>query len=185
MGGYVRLMCCPYEWTKGQGLLDRNENAYLMNKISYIELYVNKSKDEETYINILDKKKKFIRKVNKYVPPQEDNPYENIDTDDCFLTTVCVQHKGLEDDCAELQTLRSFRDNFIRKSADGANLIDKYYKIGPRVVKKIKSNANRGIILEGMYTDLVLPTIALIEAGKLAEAKDYYVSYTLSLDAAC
>jgi hypothetical protein len=185
MGAYVRLTCCPYEWTKGQGLLDRDEYAYMMNKISFIELYVNSNKDEETYINLLDKKKRFIRKVNKYVPPKEENPMEDIDTSDCFLTTVCVQHKGLEDNCFELQTLRNFRDTFISQSDNGEYLIDKYYKIGPRVVKKIKANANREGILEGMYTDLILPTIALIESGKLTEAKDYYVSYTLCLDAAC
>ena len=51
----------------------------------------------------------------------------------CFLTTACCQHKGLPDDCEELQTLRKFRDYFVPKE-----LVAEYYKIAPKLVRKVQ-----------------------------------------------
>lgn len=42
----------------------------------------------------------------------------------CFLTTACCKYKGLPDDCAELETLRRFRDNYLK----GRNTVRSLYE---------------------------------------------------------
>jgi len=120
----------------------------------------------------------MIAKVDEYVPPVEDFDF---DSTDCFLTTVCTQHKGLADDCYELTTLRSFRDSFVAQGKDGQELIEAYYGMGPEIVEGILKHPNRELILESMYEDLVQPTIKLIENDRISEARSFYIDYTLTL----
>lgn len=55
----------------------------------------------------------------------------------CFLTTAACSHKGLEDDCFELQVLRSFRDNHLMSSSDGRSLVNEYYEIAPAIASRL------------------------------------------------
>lgn len=59
----------------------------------------------------------------------------------CFLTTAACEHFGLPDDCHELQTLRSFRDDFLRASVEGTELVEEYYRIAPSLVPLVEEAA--------------------------------------------
>jgi len=178
-GSRVRLRMCPYEWIKGDGVLDDGNFAFFADSKSYIDLFYDESDGKKPYLEILKKKKKeFVAKVDLYVPPVEDFDF---DSTDCFLTTVCTQHKGLSDDCHELSTLRAFRDGFVAEGKDGQELIEAYYGMGPEIVAGILENPNRLEVLNTMYDDLVLPTVKLIESNKNAEARQFYIDYTLAL----
>lgn len=50
----------------------------------------------------------------------------------CYLTTACVEYKGLSDSCKELTLLRNFRDNYMKNNS--STDIDKYYQVAPRIV---------------------------------------------------
>ncbi|MCU0360161.1 MAG: hypothetical protein MUF75_05490 [Bacteroidia bacterium] len=62
---------------------------------------------------------------------------------ECFLSTACIQHKQLPDNCTELQLLRKFRDDFMKPSPTGEALVNHYYKIGPELVKAIEKDKNK------------------------------------------
>ena len=66
----------------------------------------------------------------------------------CFLTTVACTHRGLPDDCAQLQVLRVFRDEVLMATEEGRRLVHRYYEVAPAVANKIKDSAE----LEGIWS---------------------------------
>lgn len=101
----------------------------------------------------------------------------------CFLTTACVQHKGLSDDGVELNTLRAFREEYMRPTAEGQTLLDRYYVDGPAILQAVEQQANPAEYYEHMYQHLVRPSLALIEHNQKAEAMAYYRDYVLAIKA--
>ena len=99
----------------------------------------------------------------------------------CFLTSACVGAKGKPDDCYELQTLRSFRDTYMQKTAEGRAAVEAYYEIAPHIVEKIDQQSDRMLIYEAIYSELIRPRIELIESGKRQEAYQLYRTYTSTL----
>lgn len=107
--------------------------------------------------------------------------YKGNDTGGCYLTSACVQAKGLPDDCYELSTLRRFRDEYLRSRPNGAADICEYYHTAPAIVEKIKQLPNTLEVLEKIHNELVAPCVNLIEAGKNEEAYIRYRNYTKML----
>ena len=101
----------------------------------------------------------------------------------CYLTSACVEARGLKDDCHELTVLRAFRDSYMRNTPNGAADICEYYHTAPSIVEKIKSLPNAQDVFDRIYSELVLPCVSLIEDGKNSEAYIKYKDYTKSLQA--
>lgn len=99
----------------------------------------------------------------------------------CYLTSACVEAKGLEDNCSELEILRAFRDNYLRGTEGGDKEIAEYYQTAPLIVEKIKSQNNSKIIFDKIFTELVEPCVLLIKTGNNAQAHQMYKNYTLKL----
>lgn len=99
------------------------------------------------------------------------------DDDACFLTTACVHHKGLADDCDELETLRWLRKNYIAKTDAGILLLQQYQTEGPRMLKAMHGYDNRKEILDYLHDHLVQPSVTLIKQGYYQEATDYYTAF--------
>ncbi len=129
------------------------------------------------YAKILDKNEKELVNI----------PYPTSSTDDdemdCFLTTACVHHKKLADDCFELNTLRDLRNNFILKSPGGRKLIEDYRTMGPALIQSINSCENKAEIYDYMYDQLILPSLALLQKGKKQDAVLYYKNFVEGLSA--
>jgi len=66
----------------------------------------------------------------------------------CFITTAACAHRGLPDDCAELQTLRRFRDEELITTPDGQALVSSYYEIAPAIAAKLKREADFEFVWE-------------------------------------
>ena len=73
---------------------------------------------------------------SKYWNHTKDEPVKK----GCFLTTAACMYKNLPDTCDELEILRSFRDNYLLRTSEGRELIDKYYRISPRIIEKVNSD---------------------------------------------
>ncbi len=99
----------------------------------------------------------------------------------CFLTSACVEAKGLPDDCKELTVLRAFRDNYLANTPTGDDEICAYYHTAPSIVASIKALSNSNEVFEQIYDELVLPCVAMIESGKNEEAHKKYRAYILKL----
>jgi hypothetical protein len=94
----------------------------------------------------------------------------------CFITTACVEARGLSDNCPELNTLRAFRDKYIRALPNGEQLISEYYAIAPRVIAGIKHAENSKEVYLSLYERLVLKSLRLIRSGKKDEAFKNYLN---------
>lgn len=92
----------------------------------------------------------------------------------CYLTSACVYAKNLPDDCYELQTLRTFRDTWMKNSQEGQQSIEIYYDTAPKIVSAINDMANSKVIYEKIYNEMVLPCVQLIEQNKMQETFELY-----------
>lgn len=101
--------------------------------------------------------------------------------EDCFLTSACVFHKGLPDNCSELTILRNFRDQYMAKTAYGKQLINDYYQVGPATVQAIHSHPQKAQLFTFIYDQLIQPSITFIQQGKEELAMEYYQSFTKEL----
>lgn len=101
----------------------------------------------------------------------------------CFLTSACVEAKGLPDDCRELTVLRTFRDGYLRGHEGGEAAICEYYHTAPAIVEKIKQKNNAAQIFEQIYNELVIPCVQLIDADKNEDAFIKYRDYVEMLKA--
>jgi len=122
-------------------------------------------------VEVLDVMDKAGYKMD-YVLPEKSN---------CFLTSACVHHKGLPDDCDELTTLRKLRDNFMTASKAGKGMIGDYYTAGPKIVKAIREAENRSEILDYLYDHLVQPSVNMIKQGQEQRAVDYYAAFVTEM----
>lgn len=100
----------------------------------------------------------------------------------CFISTACVKAKGLPDDCEELKTLRNFRDTELISTAEGKALVDRYYEIAPKILWKIDQEDNSAAIYHNLYYNLVLKSVELINARKMEEAKNNYMTIVEKLE---
>ncbi len=100
----------------------------------------------------------------------------------CFLTTACVNARGLQDDCLELETLRAFRERVLMPSAGGRAMIKEYEHIAPLIVESIDSSEMPRSIWDGVYSD-VQKAASLVIAGSYNQAFEHYKGMTSKLKA--
>jgi len=92
----------------------------------------------------------------------------------CFITTAVCQSTGKPDDCFELQTLRKFRDIWLRNKSNGEDMISEYYKLAPQIVSKIDSLPNKENEYELIYSQYIKPCIGFILNRKQDECLKLY-----------
>ncbi|MBR2489972.1 MAG: hypothetical protein IKB65_00615 [Ruminiclostridium sp.] len=101
----------------------------------------------------------------------------------CYLTSACVEAKGLPDDCMELTTLRRFRDTWLANQPGGKEEIQLYYQVAPAIVTAIQAKKNAKEIFDDIYRSLILPCVTLIQEGKMDETWKLYRETTEKLQA--
>lgn len=140
-------MSCPYYWY---------DNHYACRKSG-------KDVNEDIYY-------KYCRNYD-----YDDCPiYKEEDSSGCFLTSACVEAKGLADDCHELTVLRRFREGYLRSLPEGRSEIAEYYFVAPQIVAAIKKREDALSVFDSIYEKLVLPCVEMIEAGDNAGAHNLY-----------
>ena len=99
----------------------------------------------------------------------------------CFLTTACVQHAGLRDDCDELMLMRVLRDRYLDKFDEGRRVIDRYYEIAPPIVDTIRRAPDAHRIL-GWILREVRATAHCVARGDMETAMVRYAAMVLRLE---
>lgn len=102
----------------------------------------------------------------------------------CYLTTACVTHKGLSDDCEELTVLRNFRDTYLINKPNGLDLISMYYKEAPNILANIhkRKKEEEDVIMENIYV-LIRECVDAILDGDNEFAFRTYCDMVVKLDA--
>lgn len=102
----------------------------------------------------------------------------------CFITTACVEARGLPDDCYELRLLRLFHDEYVAKLPDGPRILSEYERKAPRIVAVVKNlgeeEAER--VWDDLYERGVRRAVAHIVNGRWDEAYEVYTSRCRELE---
>lgn len=101
----------------------------------------------------------------------------------CYITTAVCQSLGRPDDCYELNTLRSYRDNYLLSTEEGRMLVDEYYNIAPTIVKRIDRQPDSDTIYRDIWNTYLSPCIAMIENGENEKCRELYSSMVRKLEA--
>ncbi|PWS54315.1 CFI-box-CTERM domain-containing protein [Pseudoalteromonas sp. meg-B1] len=105
----------------------------------------------------------YCKRTGKEHVPTTEKPK----SEGCFLTTACVKHLGLGDDCLELSTLRDYRDNFILSLSNGKELLEEYYQYSPVIVSKINESNDTEKTYQYIYIEIKV-------AVKLIQTSNYH-----------
>lgn len=99
----------------------------------------------------------------------------------CYLTTACIEARGLPDDCVELTTLRAFRDHYIAHLPAGNMWIQTYYHHAPAIVASINRRPDALRIYNGLYR-VIRRCVRLIRHEEYERAFALYVNMLIRLE---
>ena len=177
MGAKICKNCISYHTTT-VGMFDRiihycsrfttkDYDVYGNDTMTYYEVSENDSCDN--FIEETTPENSNFRKG----PSQDESSF-------CFLTSACVSYLGKTDDCEELEKLRTFRDNYMKKTNEGRLLVEEYYRIAPKIVSAIDSSPNRELYYNYILS-VVKECITLIDEGQMVETQNHYVEMVRKL----
>lgn len=92
----------------------------------------------------------------------------------CFLTTAVCDYMDLPDDNEYLNTLRKFRDEYVRPNYP--ELVEEYYRIAPAIVNYIKARPDADEVFKQMLNLYILPACNRIWAGDSQGAMETYIN---------
>lgn len=93
----------------------------------------------------------------------------------CFISTVICEYFGKSDDCAELNTLREFRDNWLRNQPGGQQLIAEYYNNAPLIVSKLKASADYETYCQYLWDNYLQPCLIFIANKQYESSQKVYI----------
>lgn len=98
----------------------------------------------------------------------------------CYLTSACVNARGLPDNCLELKSLRNFRGKILLQNSIGRNRVREYYQIAPEIVQSINQRDNAKEIWNSLYKD-IRKAVQLVLSENFNQAFEHYREMSLRL----
>ena len=98
----------------------------------------------------------------------------------CYITTACCKLYDKPDDCHELQTMRKFRDEFVRVKYPEA--VADYYATAPGIVAAIEARKDADKIWAHFYNDYLVPAVSYAHAGEYEAAYEIYVDMVIEAE---
>ena len=92
----------------------------------------------------------------------------------CFISTAALTAAGYTHDAPQLNVLRKFRDNYIKRLPDGHNVIAEYYNIAPLIIEEIMKEGEPNEIFKNLYYNFVEPCYVLIINKQYSDAYELY-----------
>lgn len=121
----------------------------------------------------------YCKEKCKYVSENKEACYSHIKKDEggytpagCFITTILCNILGYQDNCEILETLRSFRERYLKLSEDGKKLLQEYDQIGPIISEHLKSASIIDAII--LMNNYIKPCYDLIKKEKYTLATITY-----------
>lgn len=101
----------------------------------------------------------------------------------CFITSACLEARGLAGDCEELTLVRALRDDYVRALPEGPELIAEYYRNAPGIVRAMEAlpEKERLATYSWVWREGIEPAVALIREGSNAEALSLYRALCVEL----
>lgn len=119
-------------------------------------------------------KKQSLNSRDGYSSPKNNNS-SGSNGSFCFISTVICEYLGKSDDCAELNILRNYRDNWLRNQPEGQQLIVEYYNNAPLIVSRLKASDNYESHCQYLWDNYLQPCIYFVENKQYESCKKLYI----------
>lgn len=146
------------------------------------EFYINKGLDVPKRCSSCReaKKNRSYSQIGSYEYKANDTSKSNKNSQSntgsfCFISTVVCEYLGKPDDCTELNILRKYRDDWLRKQSDGQQLITEYYNNAPLIVSKLKTSENYNVYCQYIWDNYLQPCLKFIEDKQFELCKLKYI----------
>ena len=133
---------------------------------------------------------KYCKKKGKYYPQdrvacehflkriQEKNGFHQTG---CYITTIVCNILGYPDNCDLLETLREFREKFLKQHQEYIGLLMEYDQIGPIISQHLENDIDSVIEANQVLNNFLLPTYQLIKLHDYEKAVNTYQQMALFL----
>ncbi len=118
--------------------------------------------------------------INDKKEDKESSSDSNSSGSSCYLTTACINARGLADNCLELKTLRNFRDKILMKDYAGRKAIREYYKIAPLIVDAVNKREDSQSIWDNLYKE-IRKAVSFVRSRDFNGAFEHYREMTSNL----
>jgi len=107
---------------------------------------------------------------------------EHPESGSCFITTAVCKTLNKPDDCAELTSLRNFRDTFMQETPEMHEEVHEYYHIAPQICAEIEKSEDCGTkAYTAIWEKYLKPAVDAVEQKQYQEAHDIYKQMVLDL----
>ncbi len=122
------------------------------------------------------------RSCNTYFIKRDKNrPLDKKQGGNCYITTAVVDILGYEDNCETLETLRVFRDNYMKKQERYIPLLKDYDTVGPLISDKLWNDDNKEKVATLMLNVFIQESICAIKDKEYNAAINTYENMTYYL----
>lgn len=103
---------------------------------------------------------------------------------DCFISTACIEARGLADDCLELEVLRLFRSGYVQQLPEGPEVLAEYREKAPKIVAAIRAQGPEASrqTWDWVFEQIVC-ALALISEWRFDAAYQLYAEVCMQLEA--
>ena len=99
----------------------------------------------------------------------------------CFITSAVCETRNRPDDCAELMTLRAFRDGYMQEDPHRRALVEQYYAIAPIIVAYLNLCTDRRASYERIWKQYLCRCLEEIEARNYEGCEKRYTEMVRDL----
>lgn len=102
----------------------------------------------------------------------------NRESSHCYITTMVCNIMQQRDYCYCLKVLRKFREDVLRKSTEGIELLIEYDVVGPEIASNLEKDNARLSISTTLFNNFIVPTVQCIENKCYGDAIVLYKGMT-------
>lgn len=99
----------------------------------------------------------------------------------CFITTITCDILKKEDNCEEMNNLRTLRNNYLQLNEECYEILKLYDVIGPIIADRLSIDPNKKTVANTLFKYIIKPCSSLIEKGDYILATYRYYLMTLEL----
>lgn len=98
------------------------------------------------------------------------------------MSPYACMWEGKPDDCCELTAFRNFRDSYLLPESEGRHLVERYYRIAPKIVQNIDALPERDCIYYEIWEKYLKKCMNLIQNNEPESCKNTYVEMVSQLE---
>ncbi len=106
----------------------------------------------------------------------KNNYYKGYERAGCYITTIVCNILGYSDDCELLNTLRNFRDTYLKVNAQYLPILYEYDIVGPQISAVLENDTDAKQKASFLFHNFLIPSYQYIKTKEYEKAIDTYIN---------